>query len=362
MEGSTVSLLFTPWRVRTLTVPNRAWVSAMCQYSAVDGVIGDWHLAHLGSLATGGFGLVMAEATAVAPEARISVRCPGLWNDEQVTAWRRVTAFAHAQETLVGVQLAHAGRKASTMAPWDDHLIAQPSEGGWTAVAPSALTFDGYPTPRPLRVDEIDQVVDQFAAAARRALSAGFDVLEIHAAHGYLLHQFLSPLSNQRDDEYGGSFENRTRLLRRVTAAVRAVDADVALFVRISATDWIEGGWDLDQSVALARELRDLGVDLVDVSSGGNVATAVIPAAPGYQVPFAGAVRRGADVATSAVGLITEPEQAEAILERGDADAVMVARAALRNPRWALQAAESLGEHIDWRPQLERARTVRAAR
>ncbi len=357
-----MSLLFSPWRVRGLTVANRAWVSAMCQYSATDGVIGDWHLAHLGSLATGGFGLVMAEATAVAPEARISVRCPGLWNDEQVEAWSRVTAFAHAQRTHIGVQLAHAGRKASTMAPWDDHPIALASEGGWTAVAPSELAFDGYPLPRALRVDEIDHVVEQFADAAHRARRAGFDVLEIHAAHGYLLHQFLSPLSNRRDDAYGGSFANRTRLLRRVVEAVRAIDDDVALFVRLSATDWVEGGWDLDQTVALASELRELGVDLVDVSSGGNVADAVVPVGPGYQVPFAAAVRHGAGVATSAVGLITEPDQAEAILARGDADAVMVARAALRNPRWALNAAEALGEWIDWRPQLERARTVRASR
>ncbi len=357
-----MSLLFSPWRVRGLTVANRAWVSAMCQYSATDGVIGDWHLAHLGSLATGGFGLVMAEATAVAPEARISVRCPGLWNDEQVEAWSRVTAFAHAQRTHIGVQLAHAGRKASTMAPWDDHPIALVSEGGWTAVAPSELAFDGYPLPRALRVDEIDHVVEQFADAAHRARRAGFDVLEIHAAHGYLLHQFLSPLSNRRDDAYGGSFANRTRLLRRVVEAVRAIDDDVALFVRLSATDWVEGGWDLDQTVALASELRELGVDLVDVSSGGNVADAVVPVGPGYQVPFAAAVRHGAEVATSAVGLITEPDQAEAILARGDADAVMVARAALRNPRWALNAAEALGEWIDWRPQLERARTVRASR
>ncbi len=357
-----MSLLFSPWRVRGLTVTNRAWVSAMCQYSATDGVIGDWHLAHLGSLATGGFGLVMAEATAVAPEARISVRCPGLWNDEQIEAWSRVTAFAHAQRTHIGVQLAHAGRKASTMAPWGDHPIALASEGGWTAVAPSEIAFDGYPLPRALRVDEIDHVVEQFADAAHRARRAGFDVLEIHAAHGYLLHQFLSPLSNRRDDAYGGSFANRTRLLRRVVEAVRAIDDDVALFVRLSATDWVEGGWDLDQTVALASELRELGVDLVDVSSGGNVADAVVPVGPGYQVPFAAAVRHGAGVATSAVGLITEPDQAEAILARGDADAVMVARAALRNPRWALNAAEALGEWIDWRPQLERARTVRASR
>ncbi len=357
-----MSLLFTPWRVRGLTVANRAWVSAMCQYSATDGVVGDWHLAHLGSLATGGFGLVMAEATAVAPEARISVRCPGLWNDEQVTAWRRVTDFAHAQGAHIGVQLAHAGRKASTMAPWDDHPFALASEGGWTAVAPSELAFDGYPPPRALRVEEIDRVVDQFVAAARRARRAGFDVLEIHAAHGYLLHQFLSPLSNQRGDAYGGSFENRTRLVLRVAEAVRAAEPDVPLFVRLSATDWVEGGWDLDQTVALARALRESGVDLVDVSSGGNVATAVVPVGPGYQVPFASAVRRGAGVATSAVGLITEPDQAESILVDGDADAIMVARAALRNPRWALNAAEALGEFIDWRPQLERARTLRASR
>lgn len=353
-----MSQLFQPLRVRDLEFANRAWVSPMCQYSATQGIVGDWHRVHLGAFATGGAGLVMAEATGVVAEGRISIACPGLWTDEQMRAWTLVTDFAHAQATPIGIQLAHAGRKSSTMRPWDDHLIAGASEGGWTPVAPSAVAFEGYPVPRALTIPEIDEVVASFAAAAKRAMAAGFDVVEIHAAHGYLLHQFMSPKSNERGDDYGGTFENRVRLTLRVAAAVRAELPDsMPLFVRISATDYCEGGWDLEQSLRLAQLLKECGVDVIDVSSGGNVHGVHIPVAPGYQVDFATAVRERTGLVTTAVGLITEPEQAEAIVSASRADAVMMARAFLRNPRWALGAAERLGEVVPWPVPYERART-----
>ncbi len=351
--------LFSPLDLRGVRIANRSWVSPMCQYSAHEGVVGDWHLVHLGSFATGGAGLVLAEATAVSPEGRISVNCPGLWNDEQVTAWRRVTDFAHSQATPIGIQLAHAGRKGSTHAPWAEHPFARVGEGGWRTVAPSAVAFEGYPEPHALTGVEIDTLVEDFVSAAQRALAAGFDVLEVHAAHGYLLHEFLSPLSNRREDEYGGSFENRTRLVLRVVDALRASIPDATpLFVRLSATDWSEGGWNDDETVTLAALLGERGVDLIDVSSGGNVAGAQIPVGPGYQVAFAERVRREAHVASSAVGLITEAHQADEIIREGRADAVMLARANLRNPRWTLGAAEALGRVISWPHQFDRARTL----
>lgn len=352
--------LFSPLTIRSITFPNRAWVSSMCQYSAVQGVVGSWHLVHLGSFATGGAGLVMAEASAVNPVGRISVACPGLWDDEQVAAWRIVTDFIHSQSVKVGIQLAHAGRKASTMRTWDDHQIASEDEGGWQSVAPSAVAFEGYPVPRALSVEEIDSLVTDFSDAAARAVAAGFDVLEVHAAHGYLLHQFLSPLSNLRQDEYGGSLENRARFLMRVAVAVRArVGEEMPLFVRISASDYTPGGWDIAESVEISQMLREVGVDLIDVSSGGNVANATIPLGPGYQVHFAEEIREKAHIRTGAVGLITDPAQAEQILNDGCADAVFMARAFLRNPRWALGAAETLGEVIPWPVQFDRARTLR---
>jgi len=355
-----VTQLFSPLTLRSTTFENRAWVSPMCQYSAHEGLIGAWHLVHLGSFATGGAGLIMAEATAVTAEGRISIGCPGLWNDEQVMAWRTVTDFVHTQRSKIGVQLAHAGRKASTMRPWDSHPFASADEGGWQAVAPSAIAFEGYPVPRALTTDEIDELVVAFAAGARRALDAGFDVLEIHAAHGYLFHEFLSPLSNERDDEYGGSLENRARFLLRVVEAVRhEVGEDVVVMVRISASDYTPGGWDIAESVELSRWLREAGVDLIDVSSGGNVASATIPLGPGYQVHFAHQIREKAQVPTASVGLITDAAHAEQILNDGSADAVFLARAFLRNPRWALNAAETLHEVISWPVQFERARTVR---
>ena len=351
-----MSQLFSPFSLRDVTFANRLWVSPMCQYSAINGVVGDWHLVHLGALATGGAGLVMAEATAVVPEGRISVGCPGLWNDEQVEAWRRVTHFIHTQGTLAGVQLAHAGRKASTLRPWEGHIAAL-DNGGWTTVGPSPMAFDGYPAPRELALEEIQALPGDFVTAAKRAEAAGFDVLEIHAAHGYLLHEFLSPLSNVRTDAYGGSLENRMRLLLEVATAVRGATT-LPLFVRISATDWTDGGWTLDESVILATALRSIGVDLIDVSSGGNVANATIPVAPGYQVPLAATIRAESGIAVNAVGLVITAAQAEAIVAEGQADAVMVARAVMRNPRWPLAVAEELGDVIDWARQLERARTL----
>jgi 2,4-dienoyl-CoA reductase-like NADH-dependent reductase (Old Yellow Enzyme family) len=354
-----MSKLFSSLRIRDLEFANRAWVSSMCQYSAIDGVVGEWHNVHLGSFAIGGAGLVMAEATAVVSEGRISVGCPGLWNETQVEAWFKITDFAHSHDAKIGIQLAHAGRKASTMRPWDSHLMADVFEGGWSAQAPSALAFEGYPVPHVLTSLEIDDVVLAFAAAARRAVAAGFDVLEIHGAHGYLLHQFMSPLSNERTDEYGETFENRVRLMLRVVDAVReAMPPPMPLFVRISATDYADGGWDLDQSVQLSRLLKEHGVDLVDVSSGGNVHGVRIDLRPGYQVDFAAAIREGAGIMTSAVGLITQANQAEEIIVEQKADAVMMARAFLRNPHWASHAAEELGDFISWPKQYERARTL----
>jgi 2,4-dienoyl-CoA reductase-like NADH-dependent reductase (Old Yellow Enzyme family) len=353
-----VSKLFEPLTLRSLTVRNRAWLAPMCQYSATDGVPDDWHLVHLGARATGGFGLVLTEAAAVVPEGRITPQDAGIWNDEQTRAWSRIVDFVHGQGAAIGVQLAHAGRKASTYRPWAEQSDTVPAhDGGWTTVAPSAVPFEGYAAPAALSVEEIAGVVTAFAEATTRAVEAGFDTVEVHAAHGYLLHQFLSPLSNQREDEYGGSFENRVRLVLETVEAVRATLPDTApLIVRISATDWVDGGWDLEQSTRLGVLLKQRGVDLVDVSSGGN-APASIPVGPSYQVPLAAGVRE-AGVPTGAVGLITEPEQAEKILANGEADVVLLARAALREPAWPLRAAHELGvppDEAPWPDQYTRA-------
>lgn len=347
--------LFTPFVQRSLTLRNRIVVSPMCQYSATDGVPDDWHLVHLGSRAVGGAALVIAEATAVSAEGRISAQDVGLWNDAQRDAWRPITRFIESHGAIAGVQLAHAGRKASAQRPWEGGgpLV----DGAWTTVAPSAIPLD-TDWPAPVALDEagLRKVVDDFRVAAERALAAGFRLVELHAAHGYLLHQFLSPLSNRREDAYGGSFENRTRLLREVIAAVRSVwPAELPLWVRVSATDWHEGGWDIEQSVRLARELPALGVDLVDVSSGGLVPHVKIPLGPGYQVPFAARIRREAGIATAAVGLITEPEQAERIVAQGDADLVLIARESLRDPYFPRRAAEALGAKIEAPAQYRRA-------
>src|SRR6476661_3663379 len=353
-----MSGLFDPLTIRELTFANRVFVSPMCQYSSENGYANDWHFVHLGSRAVGGAGLVLTEATAVLPEGRISPQDLGIWKDEHIEMLARIAAFIHEQGSVAGMQLAHAGRKASTSRPWEGHNAVPESEGGWAkVVAPSAIPFsETYPMPQALTRDGIREVVNAFAAAARRACEAGFRVIEIHAAHGYLIHEFLSPLSNQRTDSYGGSFENRTRILREVVTAVRGAWPERApLFVRISATDWIEGGWDIQQSVELARQLGKLGVDLIDCSSGGNAVRAKIPVGPGYQTPFAEQIRREANILTGAVGMITSPIQAEHILVTGQADAVIIARELLRDPSWPLRAARELSQPISWPVQYLRA-------
>ena len=349
--------LFSPLTLRGLTLPNRIAVSPMCQYQAEDGLVNEWHSVHYGGLAQGGAGLILTEAAAVAPEARISPNDLGLWNDAQAEALIPITRFMAAQGAVPGVQLAHAGRKASNPAPWKGSGSVPLAAGGWVPVAPSALPFDaGWTVPTALDEAGISGVVAAFVAAARRALAAGFQVAEIHAAHGYLLHQFLSPLTNHREDRYGGSFENRTRLAREVVAAVRAEWPErLPLFVRLSATDWVDGGWDLEQSVQLAAALKDLGADLVDCSSGGLVPGAKIPVGPGYQVSFAARIRAATGVPTGAVGLITESRQAEQILAEGSADLILLGRELLRDPRWPLRAAQELGVEAPWPASYIRA-------
>ena len=349
--------LFDPITLRGTTFANRIWVSPMCQYSARDGVVGDWHMAHLGSFATGGTGLIVAEATGVVPEGRISIGCPGLYNDEQIAAWKRINDFIHTQDVKSGIQLAHAGRKAGTTLPGSDHTMATPEEGGWQAVAPSAIAFPGYPEPRELTQAEIKALVVSFGVAAKNAIAAGFDLVEIHAAHGYLIHSFYSPLSNTRTDEYGGSYENRTRFLKEIVQEIRSsIPESMPLFVRISASDWTEGGWTIEDSIRLAPELTALGVDLIDVSSGGNVSGAKITVGPGYQAHFADAIKNSGGATTSAVGMITEAEQAEELVASGKTDAVMMAREFLRNPRWPLEAAAKLGQEVKWPKPLERGK------
>jgi 2,4-dienoyl-CoA reductase-like NADH-dependent reductase (Old Yellow Enzyme family) len=337
---------------------NRVAVSPMCQYSSPDGLATDWHLVHLGSRAVGGAGLVMTEATAVSAQGRISPQDLGIWEDRHVEPLGQIVRFIRGHGAAAGIQLAHAGRKASTKPPWEGGKPLAPNEGAWPVVGPSPLPFaDGYPIPELLDEKGIRGVLQDFRTAAGRALSAGFDLIEIHAAHGYLLHSFLSPLSNKRTDRYGGSFANRIRLLLEVAAAIRGVIPDrMPLLVRISTTDWVEGGWDLEQSIALARELGPQGVDLFDCSSGGVVSGVRIPVGAGYQVSFAERIRREAGMATAAVGMITDAQQAETIVQTGQADLVMLARAFLRNPYWPLQAAKALGQQVDWPVQYLRAR------
>jgi len=349
--------LFTPLRLRDLELKNRIIVSPMCEYSAKDGHPNDWHLVHLGSRAVGGSSLVISEATGVQSVGRISPEDTGIYLDSHVDAWKPIVDFVRGQGAATGIQLAHAGRKGSTAVPWAGGKAVDAKSGGWTPVAPSAIPFAGdYPSPRELAVAEIDQIVSDFEVAAQRALRAGFQVAEIHAAHGYLLHQFYSPLSNHRKDQYGGSFDNRIRLLLRVVSAVRSIwPQSLPVFVRISATDWTEGGWDLSQSIELCRRLKDAGVDLIDVSSGGNVATAAIPVGPGYQVEFASAIRREAKIPTGTVGMITDPAQAETIIRTGQADAVLLARELLRDPYWPRRAAQELGVKLKPPVQYQRA-------
>ena len=349
--------LFTPLRLRDLELKNRIIVSPMCEYSAKDGHPNDWHLVHLGSRAVGGSSLVISEATGVQSVGRISPEDTGIYLDSHVDAWKPIVDFVRGQGAAAGIQLAHAGRKGSTAVPWAGGKAVDAKSGGWTPVAPSAIPFaSDYPSPRELAVAEIDQIVSDFEVAAQRALRAGFQVAEIHAAHGYLLHQFYSPLSNHRKDQYGGSFDNRIRLLLRVVSAVRSIwPQSLPVFVRISATDWTEGGWDLSQSIELCRRLKDAGVDLIDVSSGGNVATAAIPVGPGYQVEFASAIRREAKIPTGTVGMITDPAQAETIIRTGQADAVLLARELLRDPYWPRRAAQELGVKLKPPVQYQRA-------
>ncbi len=353
--------LFEPFTQRRVTLRNRLLVAPMCQYSAVDGVPDDWHLVHLGSRAVGGAGAVITEATAVSAQGRISAQDTGLWNQAQVEAWRPITRFIKAQGAVAGVQLAHAGRKASTLRPWDGHGPIPAGHGDWLTVAPSALPFDtGWHLPQALDAAGIQAVIADFRDAARRALEAGFELLELHAAHGYLLHQFLSPLSNRRDDRYGGSFENRSRLTREVIAAVREVwPHELPLWLRVSATDWAPDdgprGWDIEQSVQLAGEIKPLGVDLIDVSSGGLLPKVKIPLAPGYQVPFAARIKREAGIATGAIGLITEAGQAAAIIANGEADVVLIARESLRDPYFPRRAAKQLGARLGVPVQYQRA-------
>lgn len=352
-----MSHLFTPYTIRSVTFRNRIFVSPMCQYSSDEGLPTPWHFVHLGSRAVGGAGLVMVEASGVSPVGRITSWDSGIWSEAHADAFRPITKFIEEQGAVAGIQLAHAGRKASTDKPWTGGRVLVDGPHAWTPLAPSAIPFRATdPPPHAMTIAEIDEVVEQFARAAEHAHSAGFRVVELHAAHGYLLHEFLSPLCNQREDEYGGSLENRMRLTLRVAAAVRRVwPEELPLFVRISASDWADGGWDIVQSVELAKQLAPLGVDLIDCSSGGAVAHAKIELGPGYQVPFARAVRSEAGIATGAVGLITTAQQCEEIIANGSADVVLLAREMLRDPYFPLHAAKDLGVDVPWPVQYERA-------
>jgi 2,4-dienoyl-CoA reductase-like NADH-dependent reductase (Old Yellow Enzyme family) len=349
--------LFEPLKLRDITLANRIGIPPMCQYSAQDGVANDWHFVHYGSRAVGGAALMILEAAAVTPEGRISLGDVGLWDDKHIEPLARIARFSQEQGCVAAIQLAHAGRKASVGLGWQAQSTLDKAAGGWTALAPSPIAFGvGYAVPHELDTVGIREVIEQFASAARRARAAGFQTVEIHAAHGYLLHQFLSPLSNQREDNYGGSFENRTRLVREVVTAVRAEwPEQLPLLIRLSATDWVEGGWNTDETVALCRILKTLGVDLVDVSSAGLLPTAKIPAGPGFQTEFAARVRHEVGIATAAVGLITSPAQADHIVRSGQADIVLLGREMLRNPYWALGAAQALAQETSWPPQYLRA-------
>ncbi|HUX14540.1 MAG TPA: NADH:flavin oxidoreductase/NADH oxidase [Spirochaetia bacterium] len=352
-------MLFDELRIRDISLKNRITLSPMCQYSSDDGFAGEWHLVHLGSRAAGGAGLVMTEATAVEARGRISPADLGIWKDEHIPMLAGIARFIAERGAVAGMQLAHAGRKASTKIPWKGSGAVPQSDGGWKVIAPSAIPFSPqYPSPSAMSRSDIAEVTEAFAKAAKRALEAGFKVVEIHAAHGYLLHEFLSSLSNKREDEYGGSFENRIRFVREVIRAVRKEWPEgLPLFMRISATEWVDGGWEIEQSIELARAVRDEGVDLIDCSSGGNLAQAQIPAGPGYQTRFAERIRSEAGIATSAVGLITSPSQAEHVLRTGQADLVTLGRELLRDPYWPLRAAAELHAEVTWSNQYLRAKS-----
>lgn len=365
-----MSKLFEKFKLRDIEFRNRIWVSPMCQYSSIEGMPTDWHLVHLGSRAVGGAGLVVMEATAVSPEGRISPSDAGIWSDAHAEAYKPITEFIKSQGAIAGIQIAHAGRKASTAEPWNGGKEVTEEDGGWQTVAPSALRFaEDYPMPREMTKDDIEKATNDFVSAAKRSVEAGFEVIEIHAAHGYLFHEFLSPLSNKRTDEYGGSLENRMRFPLDVASKVReAIPENLPVFARISATDWTEGGWDLEQSIEFCKRLKEIGIDLIDCSTGGNVPNAKIPVAPNYQVPFAAEIREKAEIATAAVGMITEAKQAEEILQTGKADAIFMARQFLREPYFPFHAAYELGETIDYVPkqygraiQFETAQEVKGA-
>jgi 2,4-dienoyl-CoA reductase-like NADH-dependent reductase (Old Yellow Enzyme family) len=350
--------LFSPLTIKSVTIPNRIVVSPMCQYSCEDGFANNWHLVHLGTRAVGGAGLIIQEATAVLPEGRISYADMGLWKDEHIKKLKEINDFIHAQGSIAGIQLAHAGRKASAEVAWRGGRQIQEGPNSWQTVAPSPIPFhEKDKIPHELSKAEIRQIVQAFVDAAKRCVAAGYKVIEIHAAHGYLIHEFYSPLSNHREDEYGGTFENRIRLLLEIIAAIQSVwPNDLPLFVRISATDWVEDGWTIDDSVTLAKILKSKGVDLIDVSSAANIPKAPIPIAPNYQVPLAAKIKKDAQIATGAVGLITAAHQAENILLYNDADLIFLGREFLRNPYFSLQAASELGYELQWPKQYERAK------
>lgn len=353
------SLLFSPLTIKKITLKNRIVISPMCQYSAIDGFANDWHLVHLGSRASGGVGLIIQEATAVSPEARISPSDLGIWKDEHIEKLKTINQFIVSQNSVPGIQLAHAGRKASVSVPWEGNKKLDFAQGGWQTVSASAIPYhDDEPfLPEVLDQNGIQKVISDFKAATKRAVQAGYQVMEVHGAHGYLLHQFLSPLTNNRTDEYGGSFENRIRFTLEIVEAVQSEwPSDLPLFVRISATDWAEGGWNPEESVQLSKILKEKGVDLIDVSSGGLVSYQKIPVGPGYQVNFAAKIRKEVNIATGAVGLITEAKQAEAILKNAQADLVLFARESLRNPNLPLDFAKELNDDIQWPKQYERAK------
>jgi len=350
--------LFTPLKIREVEFKNRIFMAPMCQYSCTDGVTNDWHLVHYGTRACGGSALLIAEASAVSPEGRISPDDAGIWDDKHIEGWSRITEFIKKLDCIPGIQIAHAGRKASIYAEWKGKNSLPLNEGGWETLAPSAIPFSElYAVPRELTVPEIKNLIIKFADGAARAIKAGFEVIEIHMAHGYLVHEFLSPISNKRTDDYGGSLENRCRFAVETAAAVReAVPQNLPLFTRISATDWVAGGWDVAQSVELVKKLKLAGVDFLDCSTAGNVYNAQIPIGPGYQVPFAEKIKEETGILTGAVGLITKPEQAENIIASGQADAILLGKELLRNPYWPLQAAKKLNEETKWPKQYLRAK------
>jgi len=354
-----MSQLFSPIKIRGLEFKNRIFVSPMCQYSARDGRPTDWHLVHYGSRAVGGAACLIMEATAVSPEGRISPDDLGLWSDDFIPAFQRVTDFIKAQKAVPGIQLAHAGRKASTYAPWKGEGPLRPEDGAWPVIAPSAIPFDRhFPTPIEMSLEDIELIKRKFSEAAIRAVKAGFELIEIHQAHGFLVHQFLSPISNKRTDSYGGNLENRCRLALEIAKTIRDnIPDNMPLLVRLSSTDWVENGWDLEQSIYLARGLQEAGVDLIDCSSGGNVPDAKIPAGPGYQLSFSERIKKEVKILTGGVGFITSPEQAETVIRSGQADVVLLAREILRHPYWPLEAAKRLKAEIDWPRQYLRAKT-----